>query len=197
MKIIQYAICALALTWGNVALAADQFSSSQGDALRPIIELGLYVGGDDLATVQFVGGTSETIETGGLVDFNVGFVKTTAPNQEIQFTIGYRFDGITAVNGTVDWSRTVLEGKYFFLDGRSRLGVGLTYHLSPDLEIDIAGFLPTVVSFDDALGFVGEWDYMFNNQGYFGLKYTIIDYETGGVSADGNSLGFLIGYIFP
>ncbi len=201
MKILRLALCAIVLAWTGNAVAADGHSGTMmsgggSGGLRPVLELGLYFGGDDLATVQFVSGTTETIETGGLLDISFGFVKPMAPERELQVTLGYRFDSIDAINGSVDWSRWVLEGKYFFLDGRSRFGAGLTYHMSPDLEINLAGFLPAVVSFDNALGLVGEWDYLFLNNSYLGVKYTLIDYEVGGVSANGNSLGIVYGFRF-
>ena len=193
MRLLRLILCALVLAWGSSAAAGDE---NNGDAkISPIIELGFYLGAEDLSSARFVSGTTENVEAGGLLDFNLGAVRSLSPHHELQATLGFRFDGVNGTRGNVSWSRWVVEGKYFYRLGRSRMGLGLSYHVNPNFEINLDAYPTTTINFDNALGAVAEWDYM-SRQTYFGLKYTLIDYTADNFTIDGSSIGLVYGFNF-
>ncbi len=167
---------------------------SLAQAVTPVIEAGLYAGGDELVDVQFVNAPSQSIDAGGLIDLSAGLLLPVSDSVDAQLTLGYRFDTIDGSNGSIDWSRFPLEAKLFFNAQRSRFGLGVTYHLSPELEG--SGIVSGRQAFEDAAGVVAEWDYTGWERGYLGLKFTAIDYEVGTLSVNGNSLGLVLGYRF-
>ncbi len=192
VKLAHLALCATLLLWGSSAHAETQ---GDGDAYSPIIELGLYFGVEDLSTARFVNGTNDSVEAGGLLDFNLGAVRHLDDRHELQVTLGFRFDGTNGTTGNVSWSRWVVEGKYFYRMAHARLGLGVSYHINPSFEINLEGFPSTAVDFDNGLGYVLEWDHL-SRHTYYGLKYTLIDYTGGGLSVDGSSIALVYGFNF-
>ena len=94
----------------------------------------------------------------------------------------------------------------FYNFSKHRTGAGLSYHLSPELDLkEIGG---PKVKFDDVPGWLVEYDYSFSDweNGGFVLdaRYLWIDYEvdkvnsfsTSGVEVDGNHVGIHINYMF-
>jgi hypothetical protein len=88
-----------------------------------------------------------------------------------------------------------------------RFGAGLSYHFSP--ELDLGELDGPKVEFDDALGWLIEYDYSFSGwqSGGFvvGLRYLWIDYKvekvdgrnvSGGFEFDGNHVGVHVDYMF-
>src|SRR6266511_163266 len=61
-------------------------------------------------------------------------IVTDMKELEIAVSLSYKFSGITAQNGTVDWSVLPLDALVFYRLPKFRFGGGLTYHLSPQLK---------------------------------------------------------------
>ncbi|MDH5387513.1 MAG: hypothetical protein OEY06_03570 [Gammaproteobacteria bacterium] len=160
-----------------------------------LLEAGLHFGGDELASVGFAGGSSESIEAGGLISLSAGLVSEIDEGLKLRTTIGIKFDSITASNGDLDFTRYPVSAMLFKNGEVFNAGIGATYHLSPEFES--TGFAGDFsVSFDNAFGFVAEVDYKLGEKAYVGLKATIIDYEIGSSKIDGNSFGVVIGTSF-
>jgi hypothetical protein len=158
-----------------------------------ILGLALTGGGDELAQVYLVddnGGIStESIEAGGFVYF-YGGVQFDTPAFPMRFTLGYFSDSVDASNGSVSFSRIPLELMGIHTTGPHTLGMGLSYHLSPELDMSDLGL--GSYEADDALGLVLMYEYTFENNFAVGVRYTNISYDFANADADGNNLGILM-----
>lgn len=162
------------------------------------VQTGLHFGGDDLATVSYFSGYSESVEAGGLISGSVGYEMDMSESILVKLSAGIKFDAVTAENGDVDFTRYPLTGMIFLKGEDLHLGVGVTQHTGVKLEVD-GFFSPGSVDFDDATGLVLQLDYLLNERGYVSLSYTAIDYEpsnVSGIDVNGNSIGVVIGYRF-
>ena len=166
--------------------------------IRPFVKAGADFGGDTLVTVVFVGGDRESIKA------NEGFyvgggmsILNDAKNVEVELSLAYKFNSVTASNGDVDWTLMPLDGLVFYRLPQWRLGGGFTYHLNPKLDgSGVVGGLN--VKFDDALGFVLQGDYLINPSMAVGARYTSVKYEPkgGGSSAKSGGIGVTFSYRF-
>ena len=122
-------------------------------------------------------------------------------------TIGYHFDEVSADNGDITFERYPLELIPFYNFRNHRIGAGLSYHLSPELDLKELG--GSKVEFDDALGWLIEYDYSFSGwrSGGFvlGARYLWIDYQVekvddrrvpGCFEFDGNHVGIHVDFMF-
>lgn len=175
------------------------FTSTTIQASNLFMEGGLHFGGDELASVQFVGGPTESIDAGGLISGSIGLISDINDTVELRTSIGIKFDLITAENLDMNFTRFPLTAMLFSIGEKVSFGLGATYHLNPTL--DISGSLgSTDAEFDDAFGLVAEIDFKLGERGYIGLKATFIDYELntafGSSEVSGNSTGIVIGSRF-
>ena len=185
------------------------FASNPQHGISWLINGGLTAGGDKIALVQIASGNSSldtvNIKAGELFFLSGGMiVDLPSSNFSVQTTIGWHTDSISASNGSVGFDRYPLEIIPFYQLGEShRLGAGVTYHLSP--ELDLADANGGTYEFENSLGFLLEYDYKFNNSAMLGLRYTFIDYEidsidgTNAVSTtdiNGNHAGLVFGFEF-
>lgn len=183
---------------GVVLLAA--WGSASAAQVGGILYLNLDSGGDTLAYTN-----KGNIKAGGIVHMAAGIaIHDYANNQlETQLTIGMKADSVSASNGTVSFYRWPVELIQFYKNGLFRVGGGLTYHMNPKLECDIDYECNWAVKFDDALGYVGQVDFVVPLDGWvrevtIGARFTVIDYEVKdtGYKVDGNSIGLSLGVGF-
>lgn len=180
----------------GICLAPLLLVSVSSHALDIYLQGGLHFGGDDLVIVPFTNGDSQTIKAGELLSLSAGVGFGVAENLESRFMAGFKLDSVDADNGSVDFFRYPLEALLMYkASEKVSIGGGLTYHLNPGISGD---GVATGVDFDydNALGFVLEFDYLLSTGGYFGAKLTSIDYEAAGVSVSGNSIGGILGIHF-
>ena len=166
-------------------------------AVEPFVQMGLHAGGDELVGVTFVSGSTSSIDAGALFSFSGGVNIEMMTNSELRLALGYKFDDITATNGSITFDRTTLEATWFYiLDDKWSIGAGITQHLDPTL--DGTGVVSGNVSFKDATGIVAEIDYKYSSGMYVGGHFTSIDYETvnGAATVSGDSIGILLGWRF-
>jgi len=174
------------------------FVSTQANASGLFVQGGLHFGGDELASVSFVGGSNEEIDAGGLLSFTIGMDAALNESIGLRVGLGTKFDTVSAENGDVDFSRIVLDALLFYHVSEDwHLGAGFTHHSS--VEFTGSGFASGLdVDFDDATGLLLALDYQLNERGYVGARLTQIDYTIPNVTgeASGNSIGVVIGYRF-
>ena len=176
-------VCGLAMLLGFTHVSAAD--------LQWVFSLAIESGGDKLAEVTFNDGTKESIRGGGFGNLAGGFIMNWDESTETQVTIGWKFDSVEATNGSLEWDRYPLEALQFYKHDAWRMGGGITYHMNP--KISGSGFVSGSISLDNALGFVVEADYTLQNNAYFGVRGTFIDYEIANESINGNSLGVIVG----
>lgn len=176
--------------------------SLSSNAADLVLEAGLHAGGDDLVSVTFASGSTETIEAGGFFNLAIGVGFDINEKVTSRITFGIKEDSITASNGNIDFTRNPIDALFLYKTESWLLGGGITYHTNVKLSGDgIASGLNA--DFDDSLGFILEADYLLGNKkGYVGGRYTMIDYDSvpsatvNAATVDGNSIGVVVGYRF-
>jgi hypothetical protein len=188
----------LSLLSGLISIAhvgetvASSETENADEPVEFILGLALTTGGDELAEVYLSDDgdiSKEEIEAGGFTYF-YGGMQFDTPAFPMRFTLGYFTDTIDASNGSVSFSRVPLELLGVHTAGQHSVGMGLTYHLSP--ELDMSDFGLGSYDADNALGLVLMYEYTFESSLALGVRYTNIDYDFGGVDIDGNNLGILM-----
>jgi len=168
--------------------------STYANAVDFQIELGLHDGGDELASVSFTSGSTESINAGGFLSFSVGLVFDHG-DYASRFKYGIKNDSIDATNGSIDWDRNVADALLMYkVNNDIQIGAGITHH--SNVELSGTGVVSGSVQFDNALGFLLEADYFWDTKSYIGLSFTSIDYKTNNTTVDGNSIGIVVGGIF-
>ncbi len=171
----------------------SSFASQGGNDGRWIFKTAFTKGGDKVGEIGVtLGNQSErtNISAGGNFIASVGRAfPVGVSGMSIQATIGWHWEGVSASNGDAGFDRYPLEIIPFYQFKQHRIGAGLTYGLSPTLDLTDAG--GEKVKFKDSLGFLIEYDYMFEHEYpdldlIIGLRYASIDYDT--VSNHGNTV---------
>ncbi|MGB5438327.1 MAG: hypothetical protein WBN57_03795 [Gammaproteobacteria bacterium] len=206
MKLIVVAIFLYGMTTAVAASSAPKNDSR----LKWFAGFGLTHGGDELAEVKLYyddDSHDEDLRGGELITIAAGIVfYLPQPSWSLQTSIGYHTDAVGDYNDDITFDRYPLELIPFYNFSNHRIGAGLSYHLSPELDLkEIGG---PKVEFDDALGWLVEYDYSFSgweNDGVvLGVRYLWIDYEvdkvnkvgTPGIDVDGNHVGIHVNYMF-
>lgn len=177
---------ALILTTGALSVGVSHAADVRG-----VFKAGFDFGGDTIVTAFMTDGGTETIKAnegfvlgGGFAVFN----DTKTLSSEI--TLSWKYTSISAENGDIEFTRFPVDALLFFNSAKSRLGIGATYHLNPEVEGSgvATGF---GWEFDDALGFIAQVDYRASEKIAFGLRYTNLTYDVVGsdVSAKADGIG--------
>ena len=171
-----------------IALAYSQVACSD-----MIIEAGFHLGGDELLQEPYSNGEKGSLKAGNMFSFDLGPLKQFSEQFEAQFTFGIKSDVIYSGEIEVSWIRYPFNAIFFYRGEEYRLGLGATYHYSPKVKgQDFASNVSQ--TYKNAFGALLEVDFDIKPGFMWGLRYTLIDYETeqGDRVVDGNSLGILI-----
>ena len=188
------------LSTSLTAIAHADSSPPESGFFHWIVTAAITDGGDDLAKVQFKNSNSEKIKAGGLLMAGGGILITPPQSMfSLQFTANYYFDSITAKNGDASFDRYPVELIAFANMGQHRIGLGITEHFSPHADFDFDGFPKSSVDFDDATGYIIQYDYKLFDEMWVGLRYTGITYTVSDMhdqDVDGNNIGLTALYQF-
>ena len=167
--------------------------AAESQAANGLLQAGLHSGGDDLITARTTAGDTEKIKGGGFVSLSVGIGFDVTEILETRLMAGLKLDTIKGDNGEATFSRYPLEALLMYkLSNNAFIGGGLSYHVNP--EIERTGIFTNQSSrFDNALGVVAGFDYVFSSQIYVGLKLTNINYRIDNQTFNGNSIGVIFG----
>ena len=156
-----------------LVIAAAAPATSNAVEVRPVFRAGAEFGGDTLTKVS----NGDSIHANqGLSIGGGASILTDSKDIEGEVTLSYKFSGITASNGDIDWSVLPLDALVFYRLPKFRLGGGLTYHLGPKLKG--GGVASTLnAKYKDALGFVLQADYLFTRRLALGVRYTNVNYK--------------------
>ena len=189
-------------------LPLSTMANSEVPTIKPMIQFGYDFGGKTLATVYNTYDGTTNIKAGAGARFEAGAMLSSPQNPlELQFLVGYKFEGETASNGDVTWDSIPFTALAMFKNKKWKFGGGVTYHLNPHLSGSFSGYDNTGTYFNDAvndrydnaLGGVAQIDYMATNNFAIGLRGTFIEYKLksdSSVTANGNSIGFNLSYAF-
>lgn len=199
-----------------LALSCSHIALAQGD-LRPeqraynhsgwnfVGSLGITFGGDELIEVEvendYFGDEDEDVRAGesAAIALGAAYQFYNSPLQ-LQATIGYHNDSILADNGDTDFTRKPLELLAFYAVDRHRIGVGVTHHLDPEFDVDIDFLARDRVNFDDATGFVLQYDFRVASFLALGARLVSIEYQPEnrfrGPAVDGDHFGLMMTFLF-
>ena len=161
-----------------IALGAFLAAPSYAVDVRPAFKGSIEFGGDKLVSVGTTGsGSSDSVTAGQGLALGAGVsILNEAKDIETEVTLSYKFSGIHADNGDVDWTVLPLDALVFYRIPHWRFGGGLTYHMNPKLKGsgDASGL---EAEYKNALGAVLQADYMFGEKIKLGLRYTAVKYK--------------------
>ena len=173
-----------------------------------MIQFGYDFGGKTLATVYNDYDGDTNIRAGAGARFEVGaMISSVQDPLELQFLVGYKYNGETASNGDVTWDSIPFTALAMLKNRKWKVGGGVTYHLNPHISGSFTGYDNTGAYFNDAvndrydnaLGGVLQIDYRATDNLAIGVRGTYIEYKLKNdpsIVANGNSIGFNISYAF-
>jgi len=124
---------------------------------------------------------------------------------ETQATVGYKFGGPEAKNGSVTFDVVPVELMEFYRTSNIRMGLGLVYHSNPklvkDTPIGTSGLPNGTYKFDNAVGSVVQVGWAPEKLPFsIDLRYTTVNFKQSGVtnakSINGNVTGLYMSYFF-
>lgn len=171
----------------------------QAAEYKGVVGIGLDFGGDTLATAVYTDGSSTDVKANNGFVINGGGVMII-DSYETQATIGYKFGGPTAKNGSITWDAVPVELIQFLRASNVRIGLGFSYQINPKLVIDIPGTNQTY-NFDNALGTIAQIGWAPVNMPFsIDFRYTAITYRQSNASnaeeKNGNVLGIYSSFFF-
>ena len=181
---------------------------ANSSTIKPMVQFGYDFGGKTLATVYSDYEGTTKIQAGEGVRIEAGAMVSSPQNPlELQFLVGYKFEGKTASNGDVTWDSTPFTALALFTNKKWKFGGGVTYHLNPHLAGSFSGYDNTGTYFNDAVndrydnafGGVAQIGYKATDNFTIGIRGTYIEYKLKNdpsVIANGNSIGFNFSYAF-
>lgn len=176
-------------------------SAAQAAELKGVIGLGVDFGGDTLISGTYTDGSSWSVKANQGVAFYGGLVVVTG-DFETQATVGYKFGGPQANNGSVTLDSVPIELMEFYRTDYVRTGIGLAYQNSPKLSVNVPGSLMNgTYTFNPALGTVFQIGLAPRKMPFsLDLRYTAINYKQSGIanpkSISGNSVGINVSFFF-
>jgi hypothetical protein len=182
----------MALGLAGAAQAQDE------PTVRPLVGMGLTVGGDKFATISLSNGDEEDIKAGQFLQFYAGLRYKAVPNFSVQATIGYHVDDTSAQNAKFKFARYPVEVLgHFNVAENILLGGGIRFANSPKLSV--GGDLGSgSISFKNAVGFVVEGEYLVSPQVGLKLRFVGEEYEAKSFpgTVDGSHVGFMANFYF-
>lgn len=189
MRLCRIAVL-LSVFFASHSVLANEEIVNAGGNWSALVGTQITFGGDTLITLDvedIFGDVDETkVKAGELFGFFVGGAYRFADSPfQIQATVGWHAAGIFAENGDASFNRFPVELLGFMNFGPHRVGAGVTHHLSPSFEYDsdFSGFNSNAdfrrdfdTNFEDATGFVVQYDYQFGNHYNLGVRYVDIEY---------------------
>ncbi len=176
-------------------------SVAQGAELKGVFGFGVDFGGDTLISGTYTDGSSWSVKANEGVALYGGVVMVTG-DFETQATLGYKWGGPNAKNGSITWSTVPVELMEFYRAGNVRTGAGFVYQTSPKLAVDVTGSpLNGTYNFNNAVGTVVQIGWAPRKSAVsLDLRYTAIKYKQSGIanpqSISGNSVGLNMSFFF-
>jgi hypothetical protein len=175
------------------AARADDGGAASAPALTWVLELGGDRGLNELYTLEYADGSSMEIpaNTGLFLAAGVAFLPLYEGRLRTHLTLGVKYTGQEAVNGTVDYYAFPVEAIETLSLGPVRLGAGLHAVLGPTVKASgvVAGMSTEMES---ALGFTARAEWMFGGRFGVGLHYVFNRLTAGGGSIDAPAFGLVL-----
>lgn len=190
---------------GASLLTQPAIADSSGIVLR----FGYENGGDQIAFAEFDDGSDEELKAGGDVYAEIGARGNLlgGDSLETELTVGYKSGSIRAGNGDITFSRITAGIAQYYRSGNLRLGIGATYHLEPEIELNTDvqtnALSPDKATADNVVGYMAMIDYALSDRFEIGVRTTRIEYtfngpeaNEGGETKDAGSTGVFVNLLF-
>lgn len=156
-------------------------------------EMGLHFGGDTYSTItsvdQFGAELKNEHGLGEFLSLSAGILSRIG-SSAVQASMGYKFDRAEASNGGSRISRYPVDLMLYRYRGPWRLGIGISYHLNPELT----GSGRASLTFDDAVGVAIDAGFHTSSDILIGLRFTAMDYSFRGLTLDAGSAAVIVGF---
>ena len=165
------------------------------------LALGLAGGGDNLVTAQFSNGDSGTLTAGGGVYLAMGATLTplwigNAVGLGLGGDIGWKYDSLSASNGSVDISRFPLDlwvQTLIALSDSWYLHVLAGPHKESGVNLSGSGVVTGGADFNSPWGWMAQAGFYTTTSWHvacaFGLRYTDVHYTFAGQTIDASNIG--------
>jgi len=175
--------------------------SAQAVEFKGVVGFGMDFGGDVLLSGPYTdGSTWEAKANQGLV-LNGGVVMVTG-SFETQLTVGYKFGGPEAKNGSVTFSEVPIDLMEFYRTSNVRMGLGISYLSNPQLEVNLpSGSINGTYKFDSVVAPVVQIGWAPEKLPFsIDLRYTMAKFKQSGIAnakdINGNVTGLYMSYFF-
>jgi opacity protein-like surface antigen len=171
-------------------------AQAQTPTVRPFLGIGLTGGGEELASFLRTDGRTDTVTSGGLVEFKAGVDWHLSGPYSLRGSVGYHVDNSTANNGSFRFDRFPFELLGFWRGGNNfRLGGGLRQATSARTSgSGLASGLDR--TFSASLGLVVEAEYFFSPGLSVSGRGVSETYRLNGVDFNGNHVGVGLNFYF-
>jgi len=179
-----------------------QHSFKATHALEWVFGVGADFGGEELGTVSYSDGTSASVKANNGIVFNAGCIIANGEGSAFstQMTLGYKSGGPRVWSREVNWSAVPLEVIELYRSGSTRLGLGISYQINPQLNVS----LPSSTfanKYNNALGTIVQIGWVPAKEHYsIDLRFTSIKFQSSDVQnapvIDGNVGGVYLNYYY-
>lgn len=192
MKSVRNVVVASLLSLFAAAAHAAEF--------KGVVGIGVDFGGGTLLSGTYTDGSTWSVKANEGLALYGGVVAVTG-DFETQATLGYKFGGPQAQNGSITFDTIPVELMEFYRTDSIRTGLGLVYQRNPRLSVSIPGSpLNGTYTFDNALGTVVQIGWAPRKAPFsIDLRYTAIKYKSAYLAngtVSGNSVGLNLSAFF-
>lgn len=179
-----------------------QSSSKKTPGIEWLVGLGADFGGGELGQVTYSDGSTAPVNANKGIEFYFGVILPNgrASDFSTQVSLGYKMGGPSVINSEVTWSVIPLEVIEYYRASSLRMGLGISYHLNPQLSVNVPGS-SYVDKYNNALGLVAQIGWAPMKEHYsVDLRYTSIKFQgnnvVGPANVDGSVAGIFTSFRF-
>ncbi|EKE75469.1 hypothetical protein [Gallaecimonas xiamenensis] len=173
------------------------------DGLAFSLFAGYTHGGDNFVAVNYTNGTKENFRFGNRYHLGLGGLWENG-TWGAAFNLGYHFNFADGTNGEIELERYTAEFLPYYRWDRHKFLLGPSWHFDVKADIDIDG-VHEKFDFDDALGWIVEYNYQITQHNWVGVRYQWVEYDLekyngiavpSGLSGDGDHWGVYYRVVF-
>ena len=158
------------------------------------LEFGYDFGGETLLEGYYTDGTTDEIKSHSGLNLAVGASAPISKVMLLSASIGYKYDSMNASNGSISLNRIPINLMAHTRSGNHFLGAGITHQKNVGLECEIDSMCDATLDFDDATGFIVEYNYNALGEMRLGLRYTKLSLTATGLpTVDASGVGVILG----
>lgn len=167
----------LALSCHAQDFVAQHSKDGADELFSWVASYGLSFGGPDAVTNQY-NPYEDRFEITGLASLSAGgdYQLKHSP-LSIQALVAVHFDNAEANKGDANFDYHTFDVLGFYNLGHHRFGVGITHHLNPTFNAKTSRG-NQMTHFEDTLGSMVEYNYLYDKKTAVGLRFTEIKYRS-------------------